>query len=77
MGKIKRDIRKLHSREIKGRKLLKSHRKGNFYLQVDTESKSGTKYINTIEVHKYGTVLREGLINSNWEYLIACAKDRI
>ena len=47
MGKIKKGFdQELHTAEVKGRKVQAKNRVGDYYLQVDNDSKQGARYKN-------------------------------
>ena len=58
MGKIEKGFdQELHTAEVKGRKVQAKNRVGDYYLQVDNDSKQGVRYKNTIPKHRFGKLL--------------------
>lgn len=71
MGKIKKGISKeLHKAEVKARKIQAKHRVGDYYLQVDNDSKQGVRYKNTIPKHRFGKLDRRPFIDYSLFYLV-------
>lgn len=71
MGKIKNGITKeLHKAEVKARKIRAKHRVGDYYLQVDNDSRQGIRYKNTIEKHKFGNPPLQPFIDFSLFYLV-------
>ena len=74
MGKIKKGIaQELHQAEIKARKVQSKHRVGDYYLQIDNDSKQGVRYKNTIAKHRYGKLAVQPFIDVNLFYLVGKA----
>lgn len=69
--------KKLHSKEVKARKLLASKREGNFYIQVDNKSQNGVTYKEIIPLHTFGKIHLKGFTNQGWEYLVKLAKEKL
>ena len=64
MGKIKKGFdRELHTAEVKGRKIQAKNRAGDYYLQVDNDSKQGARYKNTIPKHRFGKLVHQPFID--------------
>lgn len=71
MGKIKTGISKeLHTAEVKGRKIQAKNRVGDYYLQVDNDSRQGVRYKNTIPKHKVGKLERRPFMDYSLFYLV-------
>ena len=64
MGKIKKGFdQELHTAEVKGRKVQAKSRAGDYYLQVDNDSKQGIRYKNTIPKHRFGKIVQQPFID--------------
>ena len=71
MGKIKKEFnRELHTAEIKGRKVQAKSRVGDYYLQVDNDSKQGVRYKNTIPKHRFGKLVQQPFVDFILFYLV-------
>jgi len=79
---IPKDIAKklqkeFHSAEVKGRKIEQKHRKGDYYIQVTSESKAGVSYINLSNMDTFGKIKLNGYTNEGWAYLVNLAKENL
>lgn len=71
MGKIKKGLdQELHKAEVRARKIQAKHRVGDYYLQVDNDSRQGVRYKNTIEKHKFGNLPLQPYIDYSLFYLV-------
>ena len=71
MGKIKKGLDQgLHTAEVRARKIQAKHRVGDYYLQVDNDSRQGVRYNNTIEKHKFGKLAQQPFIGFSLFYLV-------
>ena len=71
MGKIEKGFdQELHTAEVKGRKVQAKNRVGDYYLQVDNDSKQGVRYKNTIPKHRFGKLVQQPFIDFSLFYLV-------
>ena len=71
MGKIKKGFdQELHTAEVKGRKVQAKSRVGDYYLQVDNDSKQGARYKNTIPKHRFRKLVQQPFIDFSLFYLV-------
>ena len=71
MEKIKKGLdQELHTAEVKGRKVQAKNRVGDYYLQVDNDSRQGVRYKNIIPKHRFGKSVYQPFIDFSLFYLV-------